>query len=267
MTALPGTMVLVDVSEHIESLRHQGLLLAAAASAAGLSAPVPSCPEWDVRDLVRHVGGVHRWATGIVSAPGADLKGADLDEVVGTWPDDPDLLAWFGDGHAQLVSALAGADPDLECWTFLPAPSPLAMWSRRQAHETAMHRVDAELAAGVSSVSCPPELAVDGIDELLTCFVPRPRTRLRADPPRTLRVRCVDMAASWVVEISPDGVKTSVSDGEGDAGRESDADCEVSGAASDLYLALWNRRDLSGLVVRGDAAVLGNFREFVHVRW
>jgi MDMPI C-terminal domain len=134
-----------------------------------------------------------------------------------------------------------------------------------------MHRVDAELAAGRSPVDCPPAVAADGIDELLTCFVTRPRSRLRADPPRSLRVRCTDTPASgagawawtWAMEISADAVTTSV----GGAGESNGADCEVSGPASDLYFALWNRRDLSGLSVQGDASVFGTFRDLVHVRW
>ena len=32
-----------------------------------MSDPVPTCPEWTVRQLVEHLGGVHRWATMIIS--------------------------------------------------------------------------------------------------------------------------------------------------------------------------------------------------------
>ena len=67
-----------------------------------------------------------------------------------TWP------AGSRQGCADLVAALAAAPDDLECWTFLPAPSPRAMWARRQAHETAIHRVDAELAAGLRSRRAHP---------------------------------------------------------------------------------------------------------------
>jgi uncharacterized protein (TIGR03083 family) len=258
-------MAVMEVTEHIDALRLEGTALAAAAGAAGPEAPVPSCPEWVVRDLVRHVGGVHRWATGFVSGQGADVKNASLEVVVGSWPEDPELITWFEEGHSQLVAALSDADPALSCWTFLPAPSPLAMWSRRQAHETAMHRVDAELAAGRSSIGCPPELAADGIDELLTCFVPRPRVPLRADPARSLNVTCLDALATWTVVISADGVETLAGIATVDAAVE--ADCQVSGSAADLYLALWNRRDLTRLSIHGDASILTDFREFVHVRW
>jgi hypothetical protein len=46
------------------------------------------------------------------------------------------------------------------------------MWARRQAHETAIHRFDAESAT--SSVSgFDPTFASDGIGEILTAMAPR----------------------------------------------------------------------------------------------
>src|ERR1700752_1604641 len=56
-----------DVPGYIGALRGEGELLAAAAERAGMGAPVPSCPGWAVRDLLKHTGYVHRWATGIVA--------------------------------------------------------------------------------------------------------------------------------------------------------------------------------------------------------
>jgi uncharacterized protein (TIGR03083 family) len=248
----------MQVSDYVAALRGDGPRLVEASAAAGLDTKVPSCPDWVVRDLVRHQGGVHRWATGIVTGPRSEPWNADLDEIVGAWPSDDDLLDWFQEGHAALVTGLCEADPDLVCWTFLAAPSPLAMWARRQAHETAMHRIDAELAAGdITPLS--PDFAADGIDELLSCFITRRRSTLRADPPRTLRVRCTDIPGDWLVQISNDPVQS----GPGRAG----ADCEVTGPASDVHLALWNRQDPSDLTVDGDSTVLDLFLDRVHVRW
>jgi uncharacterized protein (TIGR03083 family) len=251
----------VEVAEHIEFLQVEGERLAAAADLAGPDAPVPTCPEWVVRDLVRHVGGVHRWATSYVAGAHTELQDVQLEELVGAWPADEELTAWFRQGHAALVTALSEADPDLECWTFLPAPSPRAMWARRQAHETAMHRVDAELAAGVALSPLSPSFAADGVDELLTCFVTRRGSKLPADPPRTLRVAGTDEAASWLVSIGAEGPSTIVDMGSGTA------DCLVRGPAPELYRLLWNRRSSEGLERHGDAGVLDLFLDRVHVRW
>ena len=253
----------MDVATHIEALRTEGDRMADAIGAAGAEAEVPTCPGWVMRDLAQHMGGVHRWATGLVSTPRPEPGDAGLDAIVGQWPADGELGPWFREGLAGLVSALEAAPSDLETWTFLPAPSPLAMWARRQAHETAVHRVDAERAAGRTPGALSPlapAFAADGVDELLSCFVPRRRTGLRADPPTSLLVRCTDEVAGWALLIDGEGVTTSPA-------ADGNAACTVRGRAADVYLALWSRLDPEVLEVEGDPGVLGLFLDRVHVRW
>ncbi len=256
----------MEIATHIEALRHEGELMAAATAVADADAAVPTCPDWCVRDLVRHTGGVHRWATGYVADARTEVWSVDLDVVVGSWPEDSALASWLRDGCTTLATALETAPPDLDCWTFLPAPSPLAMWARRQAHETAIHRVDAELAAGLARSPFTTDFAADGADELLTCFVPRRSTSLGAESPTTMGVACTDAGASWTLRIDGDGVTTTAGhEGERSSGRE--AACTVRGAAADLYLALWNRPGADALSIEGDRAVLDLFGESVQVRW
>src|SRR5438034_6037440 len=144
------------VAEHIDALREHGRALADAARDLDPATPVPTCPEWRVRDLVRHQGGVHRWATSYVAEarPTSDGDDGDLERLVGGWPRDDDLIGWFREGHASLVAALEAAPDDLICWTFLRAPSARAFWARRQAHETAVHLADAR-SAGETPTAFP----------------------------------------------------------------------------------------------------------------
>lgn len=249
----------MEVAEHIDALAGEGRLLADAAEAAGVDAPVPTCPEWVVRDLVRHTGGVHRWATLYVRDAVVDVIDQDLEPLVDGWPSDDELVPWFREGHGLLVDALRSAPGDLECFTFLRAPSPLQMWARRQAHETAIHRVDAEAAAGYLTPPAP-DLASDGIDELLTCFITRPKTRLRLDPPRTIAVSATDTGSAWTVEIGPERITTERSSSPA-------ADLTVTGEAPSLYLWLWNRTDASNLTHNGDESLLAAWRDNVQVRW
>ena len=81
----------MEVATHIEALRREGELMAAATAVADADAAVPTCPEWRVRDLVRHTGGVHRWATGYVADARTEVWDIDLDDVVGSWPEDSAL--------------------------------------------------------------------------------------------------------------------------------------------------------------------------------
>ncbi len=252
-----------DVTAHLDALCREGALMSSAAAAADPGAPVPTCPDWQARDLVHHTGGVHRWATGVVADARTEPWAVPLDEVVGTWPGDDELADWLGAGCDTLEATLRGAPADLECWTFLPAPSPLAMWARRQAHETAIHRVDMERAAGTMVTPFEAAFAADGVDELLTCFVPRRRTGLRAEEPHTLAVACTDADSWWLLRIGEEGVTTSA----GGPGPAPAAGCAVQAAACELYLALWNRTGADRLTVNGDPGVLDAFLDTVRIRW
>ena len=249
--------------------------MAAAAERAGLGAPVPSCPGWQVRDLLRHQGHVHRWAAGFVTGRLPDpVPEPSEAEILAADPPDAELLDWFRDGHAALVSALRAAPADLHCWTFLPAPSPLAFWARRQAHETAIHRADAELAAGGAVTSADQAFAADGIDELIMGFLGRDERRLTADQRaggrRLVHVHAAEAAREWSVELTEDGKRAAtVRRGDsGGSGRR--ADCTVTGPAAGLYLVLWNRAEpgaATDVSVGGDAAVFRSWRDGRRVTW
>lgn len=252
----------MDTSEFLAGLSDAGEKLAKAAESAGLDAAVPSCPDWTVRDLLFHIGAVHRWAARSVrealTEPPKEAVGGDPLRDADQRPADAELIGWFRDGHAALVEALQNAPADLVCWTFLPAPSPRLFWARRQLHETTMHRVDAELAAGAVT-PIDPAVATNGIDELLTGFVVRRGGKLRADTPRALGVHTTDTGAHWTLTISQEPVATARSD--------DDADAAISGPASEVYRVLWNRLPLDALATSGDAELLAQWPDLVRVRW
>jgi uncharacterized protein (TIGR03083 family) len=272
-----------DVPGYIGALRREGELLAGAAERAGMGAGVPSCPGWAVRDLLKHSGYVHRWAADIVTRgltrPAADPSEA---EILSQGPGDAGLPGWFREGHAALVRALDEAPPDLDCWAFLAAPSPLAFWARRQAHETAIHRADAEQAAAVSAAGTAdgpagppggsagpssgpafePAFAANGVDELIMGFLAR-SVRRRDWPglPGSLAIHAADGAdggADWLVHgPGAPGVARGTGPADGD----------VTGPASDLYLTLWNRRPPEGLRVGGDRGILAAFARELQITW
>jgi uncharacterized protein (TIGR03083 family) len=250
----------VDVANLVDQLRRDGERLADVASSTDPAAPVPTCPGWRLRDLVRHVGGVHRWATGFVRGDGRQPENGELEQLVGGWPNDADLVDWFRTGHGLLVDALMSAPADLETWTFLEAPTPLAFWARRQAHETAIHRVDAETAAG-DVTGFPSDFAADGIDELLLRFVGRPGKTLPVQTRRSMLARATDVPRSWRLTFSPTGF-----DNQADP-VEVDAELVVAGTAADLYVLLWNRQDGEGLERQGAPDLLDVWREAVRISW
>ncbi|MGW1838279.1 maleylpyruvate isomerase family mycothiol-dependent enzyme [Streptomyces sp. NPDC002067] len=246
----------MEITEFVEALRLDGALLAAAAEEAGPDAPIPACPEWRMRDLVVHVGRVHRWATGYVT------EGLEHPSRPDEAPDlaDQELVPWLREGHHRLVLALHEAPESLGAWTFLPASSPLTFWARRQAHETAIHRADAQQALGVTLTPLPPAFAADGVDEILTGIHSQERSRVRTTEPKTLRVRATDAAdAGWTVHLSEAPARTLRT--LGGAGADEPADLSVEGPAEALYLTLWNRAPWDALTVKGDEALVRLWEE------
>ncbi|WP_237720170.1 maleylpyruvate isomerase family mycothiol-dependent enzyme [Streptomyces xiaopingdaonensis] len=88
------------------------------------------------------------------------------------------------------------ADPATSAWTFHP-PHTVGFRQRRRALETLVHRWDAEHALGRAPV-LDPELAGEGVAEVLDTMAPRQVARGRAHPPGSaLRLRATDLHASW----------------------------------------------------------------------
>ncbi len=254
----------MEISEHITVVAHEAKLFAQAAEEGGLDVDIATCPGWNMRDLVRHLIEIHLWAAAHVAQPHDKPWVDDLAELTAFWPDlgvfwpeDSELIDWYLNVNANLVDALESAPPGVESFTFLPAPSPLAMWARRQAHETAVHRFDAENATGMVS-RFDPAFAADGIDEMLAAFAPR-ATAFPVESTKAMVVHATDTGDSWRVTLGPDGIATVRDDGP--------ADVTLAGEANDLYLAVWNRGDDSSLTVTGDRELLELWHNNQRVRW
>lgn len=227
----------LPLSDHLEGLRAALVPFADAIDRVGKDVPVPTCPTWKTIDLVAHQGMVHRWAT-------ANIRGTTLDgaEVQRDGRRTKDPGEWLRDGAIEFVTALSAAPDDLRSTRFLrDAPPAKAFWARRQCHETTIHAVDAiaaSLGRPVEAVDVPwvtPTLARDGIDELLTGFLPREPSDLHTDEPVRLLVAPTDTDAAWLVQIDGRAPVTTRLEG------PVDADVVVLGPVVACYLTLWNR--------------------------
>ncbi len=255
----------MEVSNYIGFVTSEGELFAAAAEHGELSVDIAACDDWDMRGLVRHLGVIHLWAAANVAYPSDDWL--DVDELAAlngywpdlgsSWPDDAELVSWYRQTHKNLVRVLESAPVDVECFTFLPAPTPLTMWARRQASEIAVHRFDAEASRGIES-HFEPQFAADMLDELLSCFAPRPR-ELEVDTERTIGIHAHDVDEHWHLTIGPQGIKTSRQD--------RDADLTVTATAAELYLLFWNRTPDSNATLAGDTDLMDLWRNSQRVRW
>ncbi len=236
----------MDPDSYLAQLRWEGGRLGTAARAAP-AAPVPSCPGWDLRDLLGHVEALHRWVGGILRARATERPGRT---EIGREVDFAELAAAYDRGLADLVGALAATDPEELVWNWqADGVAPARFWFRRMAQETAVHRWDAEGSLGPAA-PFDRELAVDGIDEFLGMVAGTVARAPIAGLTGSLALEATDAQASWQLELAPDHLGREV------AGP---APTTVRASASDLYLWLLHRipPEPGSVSVVGDAAPVG----------
>jgi uncharacterized protein (TIGR03083 family) len=222
----------------IAAIEHQGHALSVAAR-HDPKAEVPACPGWDVDELLRHVGGAHHNATVIVGERRTERP--DRRDP----PPHAGSLDWYETGLAALLDVLRATDPTTPVWTF-GADGTAAFWSRRMAHETTIHRVDAEQATG-GRTPVPIELAVDGIAESLDVFLPMMAKRRGSPAGGTLHLHVTDAEGEWLLRFGEGQVDVEVGHAKGDAA--------VRGTAEDLELWIWGRAGIDRLEVFGDTTL------------
>lgn len=236
--------LLVDTTTYLHHLEIDGPALASIAR-QNPSTPVPTCPEWSLADLLPHVGSAHRWAEQTVRT-----RATEFCPFVKAPKDFAAACTWYDEGLDQLVRTLSEVDPDQPVWNWLAmGVGPARFWQRRMAHETAVHRWDAENAVGAA---CPidKDLALDGIDEYLSIA----NFSLSMKPNETLTgklgLEALDSRLATTVTLTP----TQVNQQEGIDG----AGAIVRATSSDLYLWLMGRRtiDSEGIEVEGDKSVI-----------
>src|SRR3954462_8212365 len=107
----------MDFDRHCAEIVAQTDLLARELDGADLGAPVSSCPGWTIGQLLRHIGGGHRWAGGIVRTRAAEF--IPDDQVRKLDGDDSGAVPadWLVEGAERLAGALRAAGPDAELWT------------------------------------------------------------------------------------------------------------------------------------------------------
>lgn len=223
--------------EHLEQCAALDVEIARFAEVLGRSDPrhrVPTCPDWSVHDLAAHLGLVHRWAEHLVRRR-AQSRIPSGETGLDDGPVDP---GWILEGGARLVGTLRSADPDAAMWAW-GADQHVRFWPRRQLHETLLHRIDLELAAGdVPHVDA--SIAVDGIDELLVNLAPAaafsPGIAALTGDGDELTFAAVDTGRTWTVVLDPGGFSLTEDGGEPDAALEA--------GALELLLVLYRRTRL-----------------------
>ncbi|QFZ17458.1 maleylpyruvate isomerase N-terminal domain-containing protein [Saccharothrix syringae] len=221
---------LIDVVE-LEAER-----LADAARGQRPERQVPACPGLNLGETARHVGSTYRMVSTWLREGSQPL----------VWQQDPEegqsLPEYVRGGVRDLVRALRVHEPDDPCETWWPAERNHHFWARRLAHESTVHRMDVQAAAGLPIDPVDDDVAEDGIDEVLSLWLGH---RLDVMGVRGTRPGSVAIDAGnrvWVAVAGPEPATARLV-----APAEATADGRVAGTPMQLYRWLWGRipdRDL-----------------------
>ncbi|MFJ5969537.1 maleylpyruvate isomerase family mycothiol-dependent enzyme [Streptomyces sp. NPDC093060] len=229
---------------------------------------VPSCPDWTVADLTRHVGSLQRWFSALLTRLVQEPPRSR--EVELGLPDSAhDYPRWVAAGIPQVAAVLRATDPQAPMWAW-GEDQHARFWARRMLFETLVHRVDAERSVGQES-PIDHVLATDGIDEFLVnlpdahLFAPAV-AQLKGDG-ETIVFQCADPGTGatgeeWRVRLDADGFRLlpRAEDGEPSGARTT----TVRAQAADLLLLLYGRRSYqeAAFDMTGESATLD--RWFAH---
>ncbi len=167
------------------------------------------------------------------------------------------LSQWHAEALARIINELEGRAANEALWSFHPQDQTVGFWQRRMANEAVMHRWDAEAAFDGIPASVDPAAAVDGVQELFDFFIPVRQPQVFAGNGQTIHLHATDTEGEWVITRTPDGI----------VAEQAHRKCDVAarGAAQELLLFAWGRRDTENLEVFGDASLLTDWQREVRI--
>jgi uncharacterized protein (TIGR03083 family) len=227
---------------------------AVAALVADADGTVSWCGDWRVSDVVAHVGVGHAMTAAIIEGrPDTDMT---VRSSI-TPPEDVDELAgWVADASARLAGLLDAVDPATPCWSWYPEDQTVGFWGRRMAHETLVHRWDAERGAGIEPQPMDPVEASDGVDEMLDVFVGLTRVLFTAPGAgESAHLHATDTDGEWLIRFPAPGERVLTRE-------HAKGDVAFRGTAEALLLFLWGR-DGGAVEVVGDQSVADRWRELL----
>jgi uncharacterized protein (TIGR03083 family) len=220
--------------------------LATALSGVDPARRCPTCPDWSAADLLWHLTNVHFFWAGILSR-GA-LSEADLPAVEESKPDRPeafaDLLTLRRQATAALVAELARRDDAEPFWSWLPPDQTVGYTRRKQTSEATMHRVDAELTAGLPVSPIADEVAAGAVDHAVDVMWGWMPEAANYQPRHVVELVATDTGETWRVEVGEWSTAAGTSQGlrtvRATTGEPS---ATVRASVCDLALWAWTRGD------------------------
>jgi uncharacterized protein (TIGR03083 family) len=251
----------MDTSAYLNAAVAQTSTFAGWVDGKDPSAPVPTCPEWTLAELVDHVGATQRMVAVLVAERLTEPSAA-FAAYVPAPTDSTQWGAWLNGTAAEAKQAFDAAAEDTPVWNPNGGVAGVPYWSRRLFAEACVHRADAASALG-TSYELSPEHAVEAVEDWLDTMTsrtyweakPQYAEAMRGDG-QTLHLHATDAPGEWVARREPDRVVLEHA--------HTKADVAVRGPAADLLLVISRRRPLEktpALEIHGDRALFEHWIE------
>lgn len=209
----------------------------------------PTCPDWTASDLLWHLTEVHLfWAAVLFRNVTSDDGVTAVERSKPSRPDSvADVLALREGATGRLLVELSRLDDAEVRWSWWPPDQTVGFTRRMQTYEATMHRVDAELAAGLPVGALATDVAAGAVDHAVDVMWAWQPDGARYERAAVVEFIATDTGQRWQVDVGmADGWPRTV--------RTEDtqvvmASATVRGTAADLALWAWNRggsADISG---------------------
>lgn len=250
MTVTP----LINYANLLDVLEVEGERLATSTIGSDLEAEVPQLPGMRLGEVVRHVGSVYRMVVSWLH------DGSRPTRWQRAPAEDQSLVDYLRAGLLEVVHELARHNPLEGCPTWWPEHQNYGFWYRRLAHETTIHRYDVQMGGAAAMVGgIPPEIAVDGVDEIMSLWFTHRLGVLGISDVRPGRIAVHTGDRRWIAQITPTG--TSAWRAEADE----TVDAIVSSDPAGMYLWLWGRRPNVKVLEAGDPDVVAQLQDLLRM--
>jgi uncharacterized protein (TIGR03083 family) len=189
--------------DRLEIIDREASRLAEVLSLADPAAPVPTCPDWDAKGLLWHFTGVHRfWADVLAQNPQTDEEVGALEQDGVPAPGSiAEILPLREAATADLIAQLRVLEDDQPRWSWWDADQTVGFTRRMQTYEATVHRVDAELAAGLTPSPIAADVAAGALDHAVDVMWGWMPGWASYEPQAVVELAATDTGQTWLVEI------------------------------------------------------------------
>lgn len=168
------------------------------------AARVPTCPDWSAAELAWHLAHVHRFWAEVLTRP--VLTDEEMEQLEQSMPQPPgdvaEVLRQREAATDALLEQLAAHPDDQEhVWSWWEPDQTVGFTRRMQTYEATIHRIDAELTAGVEVSPIADDVAAGAVQHCVDVMWGWQPPWGTWAPLAVVALEATDTDERWLVEV------------------------------------------------------------------